>query len=228
MIPTTIVLPVQGEGERGGGIFHKPRWFVTVEKLIFDVSPCGREPDITGRGTRFASSILGINIVRLISRWISKVVDQPEPVIIREDEGNEMALRYEIRIYDTDFLEHLKIWGKCYTVSLSVLQRLISMEIKIRLARMGYRTNIVLRKFELKKKMFSIRNFNYEKMEVIIFSSLENLNKPFWLWESLSWKNDGQKYFFSFQKSKINLWLWENETGSRKNYSFKIANFLFQ
>lgn len=32
--------------------------------------------------------------------------------------------------------------------------------------------------------MFSIRNFNYEKMEVIIFSSLENLNKPFWLWES--------------------------------------------
>lgn len=39
--------------------------------------------------------------------------------------------------------------------------------------------------------MFSIRNFNYEKMEVIIFSSLENLNKPFWLWESLSWKNDG-------------------------------------
>lgn len=228
MIPTTIVLPVQGEGEGGGGIFHKPRWFVTVEKLIFDVSPCGREPDITGRGTRFASSILGINIVRLISRWISKVVDQPEPVIIREDEGNEMALRYEIRIYDTDFLEHLKIWGKCYTVSLSVLQRLISMEIKIRLARMVYRTNIVLRKFELKKKMFSIRNFNYEKMEVIIFSSLENLNKPFWLWESLSWKNDGQKYFFSFQKSKINLWLWENETGSRKNYSFKIANFLFQ
>lgn len=76
--------------------------------------------------------------------------------------------------------------------------------------------------------MFSIRNFNYEKMEVIIFSSLENLNKPFWLWESLLWKNDGQKYFFSFQKSKINLWLWENETGSRKNYSFKIANFLFQ
>lgn len=53
------------------------------------------------------------------------------------------------------------------------------MEIKIRLARMVYRTNIVLRKFELKKKMFSIRNFNYEKMEVIIFSSLENLNKPF-------------------------------------------------
>lgn len=24
--------------------------------------------------------------------------------------------------------------------------------------------------------MFSIRNFNYEKMEIIIFSSLENLN----------------------------------------------------
>lgn len=107
MIPRlSCFLSVRGE-ERGGKC--STSWFVTVEKLIFDVSPCGREPDITGRGTRFASSILGINIVRLISRRISKVVDQPEQVIIRGDEGNEIALRYKIRICDVDFLEHLKI-----------------------------------------------------------------------------------------------------------------------
>lgn len=51
--------------------------------------------------------------------------------------------------------------------------------------------------------MFFIRNFNYEKMEVIIFSSLGDLTKPFFL---IMGEFIVKKYFFSFQKFKINLY----------------------
>lgn len=47
-------------------------------------------------------------------------------------------------------------------------------------------------------------------MEIIIFSSLGDLSKPFWLWESLSWKNTfshfrNLKLTFDYEKMKLEV-----------------------